>query len=45
MMGAALDPYRIVDRLGPCGMGEIYRAMDAHLKRGSPSRCRPRRLG
>ena len=33
MIGATLGQYRIVDRLGAGGMGEVFRARDTRLNR------------
>jgi serine/threonine protein kinase len=31
--GTRLGPYEIIAQIGVGGMGEVYRAMDTHLKR------------
>ncbi len=33
MIGTSVGPYRVVERLGAGGMGDVYLATDTNLKR------------
>ena len=42
--GTSLGPYEITGQIGVGGMGEVYRAMDTHLKRAVAIKVLPARL-
>ncbi len=33
MLGTTISPYKVIEKIGPGGMGEVYRVEDAGMKR------------
>ncbi len=35
MVGTTISPYKVLEKIGQGGMGEVYRATDTNLNRGN----------